>query len=167
MPYKKPLKRSPMEEASPRGVVPSSPWRARTVSAPATTHAPPHARHAHRPDPPARDERYARAARTPAPTSPKAHASCSLHTHMHMTRQPECDKHARAHRRPPHPTARPSTARATQTRTPARDAARRERRRASPSPAACSPACPVRARHKIPQPQLTFGFFIKPRVRRL
>jgi hypothetical protein len=55
-----------MGEASPSGVAPRSPWRARTVTPPASPHAAPAARCAACSDPPARNAHGARAARTPA-----------------------------------------------------------------------------------------------------
>ena len=155
-----------MGEASPSGVAPRSPWRARTVTRPASPRTSSRARHAHCPDPPARDGRGARAARTCTPHCPHAPSSCVLHTLMHTARHPEHAAHAAAHRRVEHPTAHPSSARATQTRPPARGAARREQRRAMPTPHASFPSLPRDEPAANSATQLTFGFFFKPRVRR-
>jgi hypothetical protein len=128
-----------MGEASPSGVAPRSPWRVRSVAPPAPTRAPPRARCAHCPDRPARDGRGARGARTPSHSSSIPAILGALHTLMHTASMHKPDSHAFALRRVQQPTARPSRAPATQTRTPARCAARNRRRRASPPPPACFP----------------------------
>jgi hypothetical protein len=130
-------KRSPMEEASPSGVAPRSPWRARSVTPPASARAPPNARRAHCPDPPAHDERGARGARTSPPSSSILAFLGAVHTFMHTARHCDPAACASARRRVQQPMARPSRAPATQTRTPTRCAARNRRRRASPPPPAC------------------------------
>jgi hypothetical protein len=126
-----------MGEASPCGVAPRSPWRARTVTAPATPRAPPSARRAHCPHQPAHDGHGARGARTSPPSSSTTAFLGAEHTFMHTAHQ--CDPAARASalRRLQQPMARASRAPATQTRTPTRCAARSRRRRASPPPPAC------------------------------
>jgi hypothetical protein len=133
---------SPMDEASPSGVAPTSPCGEHDKLQPSPRRAapaPPHARHATCPEPPAHHGRGAQAARTAAhKLQPHQHAA-QRHALMHIARHHEHHEHAAALRRVQHLTARPSRARAAQTRAPARGAARREQRPASPTPPACFP----------------------------